>query len=97
MAFKKTVKYRTPDGVEHDTATAAKAHMLASNYGVLGQATSQDFEDAVKHPATENAALIAIRNAIREVYLLAWPRANVGKPRPRKATEAAPTSHKRKR
>lgn len=78
MAFEKAVKYRTPDGVEHESAEAAKAHMRGAMYGLLGSATSADFED----PEPE------LRNAVREIYLLMWPRANAGKPRgPGKAKE----------
>jgi hypothetical protein len=83
MAFEKTVKYRTPDGVEHESVDAAKTHAFALHYGVLGQAISLDFEKLVASPTKYPA----LRDALREVYLRAFPRANTGKPRPRKAKE----------
>ena len=79
MAFEKTVKYRTSDGVVHELRDAAQALIRTLNYFVLGEATQADFED----PTPE------LRDAVRAAYLEMWPRANKGQPRPRKP---APTS-----
>ena len=84
MAFEKTIKYRAPDGTEHDTAEAAKAHMKAAAFGILGAATSSEFEACVTNPSE----MIELRTALRDVFLAAWPRASKGKPRgPRKVKE----------
>jgi hypothetical protein len=74
MAFEKTVKYRTSDGVVHESRGAAQAHIRTFNYVVLGEATQADFED----PTPE------LRDAVRAAYLEMWPHANKGQLRPRK-------------
>ena len=39
MKFERSVQVRTPDGVDHPNTEAARKHMFALNYGVLGNAT----------------------------------------------------------
>jgi hypothetical protein len=83
--FEKSVKVRTPDGVEHDSMAAANAHMAQQNFVILGNASEIDFRALV-----DGGGHDAIRSALRDVYLQAFPRATKGRPRgPRKAKDAA--------
>lgn len=66
---------RTPDGVDHPNMEAARAHMFALNYETLGNASGQDFKDAVERPDPANEHQTKLRNAFRDVYLVMWPRA----------------------
>ncbi len=88
MAFAKTVKYTTPDGVDHDTAEAAHRHMFALNFSILGAATSSEFEATTADVAGIVPATKPLRDAVRDVYLEMWPRASKGKPREKKASTA---------
>lgn len=89
MKLERTVLVRTPDGVDHPSTEAAKKHLFGLHLGVLGNATSKDFEDAVAFPNTENATLRDVREAVREVFLAMWPRASKGKSRTAKTDPAA--------
>ena len=73
--FEVTKKVRTPDGVDHDTVAAAHAHMRKLAVAIVGAAGEADLRYAVETPDTENPTAIMLRDAIRDVYLMAWPRA----------------------
>lgn len=88
MKFERSVQVRTPDGVDHPNTEAARKHMFALNYGVLGNATSADFERAVNEPESTDPVVLRLRDAHRDVFLEMWPRASKGKPRPPKADPA---------
>jgi hypothetical protein len=78
VEFKVKKIIETPDGATHESVEAANAHMRGIFFETLGEATTVDFKD----PEPE------LRNAVREAYLLMWPRADTGKPRgPRKPKE----------
>ena len=89
--FEKTVKVKTPDGMEHESIAAAQAHMKQLAAKIVGDATETDIRDAIAQAGADEdkapAEIATLRDAIRDVYLAAWPRANTGKPRAKKAAE----------
>lgn len=94
MKFEITKKVKTPDGVEHDSIEAARQHMWGANLDILAGASRGELEEAIAWQGeTEEmpADVLALRHALREVFLAAWPRASKGQPRkPREAASEAP-------
>ena len=89
MSFETKRIIVTSDGKEHASADAAREHVRALNYGVLGNATSRDFEAAVSPPTDKpmDEHIFKVREAVRDVFLVMWPRASKGKSRPPKADD----------
>lgn len=79
MKLERIARVRTPDGEEHENAGAARAHMQKASCKVLGNANAGHFE--LIADGETSADLQPIREALRDVFLAAWPRASKGKPR----------------
>ena len=87
MSFKVKKIIETDDGVTHESVDAAKKHVFKRHVIALSEAGIAEFENAISGTKEgDNPETTAkVRDALREVYLAAFPRANTGKPRgPRK-------------
>jgi hypothetical protein len=87
MSITVTKTVTTADGVTHKNKEDAKKHIWGVHLTTLGEASAEDIEDAIDNPGNPEVALL--REAVREVYLRVWPRANLGVPRGKKSADAA--------
>ena len=76
--FETLTKIRTPDGVEHDSREEAEAHVFALALVTLGESDEDDLKLMIDRPQDTSKEVTALRDALRAVYLAAFPRANKG-------------------
>ena len=87
-------RVRTPDGVDHPSVEAADWHMKKLGIEMLGGASSHVIREVLGFTAEKTVSaeyVAALRTAIRDVYLMAWPRAPRGSKTATVAPAQAPT------